>query len=556
MTTLQRTAQHAQEAPVKRVALVLRVSTDRQAANDEGSLKTQLQRLRKHIEYKTAACGEEWVEAGVYELRGVSGKVSMRSKEYQRLFADIQAGRVNTVLCTALERLCRSVKDFLWFFEFLNEHGAEFVCLKQNYDTTSAQGRLFVTIMMALAEFEREQTSERTRDATIARAERGLWNGGRLLGYDADPVKKGSLIPNPQEAVIVQYAFDKYLECGSIVETADAMNRRGYRSKRYTSRRNVYRPGVEFQKTVVQYVLKNPAYVGKKELHKRTKGKQGSQYQIVDAVWPAIVEQEKFTQAQRLMAENGQSNRNGAKPIEHVYCLGKGLLGCGRCGTGMEGESATGRTGKKYFYYRCKSRACGLRVAAEEVEGVVLDRLRLLADDAELLSRLTAETNRRLQQGKPRLERQRAGLEKDLREVKTMADRLLTEWAAMEIHAGRGFLRDKLNDLGQRQADLERGLAEVTNALADLDREAVSTDAVRAALAQAHALFGQLRPHEQRELMQVLLQRVEVNERQIVLEVYAMTDLPDAVRKGSTGEVVRAGPDWLPEQDSNLRHGG
>lgn len=57
----------------------------------------------------------------------------------------------------------------------------EFVCLKQNYDTTSAHGRLFITVVMALAEFEGEQTSERTGDATLARAERGLWNGGHLF---------------------------------------------------------------------------------------------------------------------------------------------------------------------------------------------------------------------------------------------------------------------------------------------------------------------------------------------------------------------------------------
>ena len=53
--------------------------------------------------------------------------------------------------------------------------------------------------MMALAEFERTQTSERNRDATAARAERGLWNGGHLLGYDLDQAKKGNLIPNTQE---------------------------------------------------------------------------------------------------------------------------------------------------------------------------------------------------------------------------------------------------------------------------------------------------------------------------------------------------------------------
>ncbi|MCJ7510637.1 MAG: recombinase family protein [Dehalococcoidia bacterium] len=107
----------------------------------------------------------------------------------------------------------------------------EFVCLKQNYDTTTPQGRLFVTMMMALAEFEREQTSERNREATAARAERGLWNGGRLIGYDLDPSRKGNLIPNPEEVALVNLAFDTYLACGSIAGTATALNRRGRRTK-------------------------------------------------------------------------------------------------------------------------------------------------------------------------------------------------------------------------------------------------------------------------------------------------------------------------------------
>ncbi len=206
MTLLAVRAQKNMEGHVKRVALVMRVSTDRQARSEEGSLKNQLQRLKQHIEYKTKVGGESWHEAGVYELKGISGKNSMRSREFERLFADVRAGRINTILCTALDRICRSVKDFLWFFEFLNEQKAEFVCLKPNYDTTSAQGRLFVTMMMALAQFEREQASERTRDAANASSERGLWNGGRLLGYDVDPNKKSTLIPNPAEAAVVNYA--------------------------------------------------------------------------------------------------------------------------------------------------------------------------------------------------------------------------------------------------------------------------------------------------------------------------------------------------------------
>src|SRR5439155_244738 len=169
----------------KRVGLVVRVSTDRQAANDEGSLKTQLQRLRTHLDYKQAS-GENWTEVAVYELRAISGKHSLQSAELQRLMADIRAGRVNTVCCTALDRVSRSVRDFLEFIAFLAEQDVEFVCLKQQVDTTSPHGKLLLTMLIALAQFEREMTSERTRDAVAARSERGLWNGGRILGLDLD----------------------------------------------------------------------------------------------------------------------------------------------------------------------------------------------------------------------------------------------------------------------------------------------------------------------------------------------------------------------------------
>src|SRR5213592_1713811 len=75
------------------VGIVVRVSTPRQAANDEGSLKTQLQRTRGHIDYKRLF-GEDWREAGVYQLPAVSGKHSLLHPEMMRLRRDIALGRV------------------------------------------------------------------------------------------------------------------------------------------------------------------------------------------------------------------------------------------------------------------------------------------------------------------------------------------------------------------------------------------------------------------------------------------------------------------------------
>jgi Recombinase zinc beta ribbon domain len=246
-----------------------------------------------------------------------------------------------------------------------------------------------------------------------------------------------------------------------------------------------------------------------------------------------------------LMADNGQTHRCGASSVQHVYALSS-LVYCKRCGSKMDGESATGRVGKKYFYYRCSNRECGMRVAAHEVEEAIIDRLHLLAEDPTLLDRLTAQTNQKLQQSRPKLERQRAGLEKELKELKAMADQLVVELVSVEGQPSQALIREKLNELGQRRSDLEQGVAKVQDELASLDREAVDAELVRAALGRVKELFDALKPYEQRELMQLVLQRAEVNEREITLEIYALNEAALPAKVGADGEVVRTRPVWLP----------
>ena len=97
---------------VRYTLLIARVSTPRQAANDEGSMKDQVQRERAYMEYRRT-CGEDWREVDLIELKGISGKDSVRSLEFQALYDQVLEGRANTVLCTALDRVCRSVTDFV-----------------------------------------------------------------------------------------------------------------------------------------------------------------------------------------------------------------------------------------------------------------------------------------------------------------------------------------------------------------------------------------------------------------------------------------------------------
>ena len=128
-------ARNSSESP-RKALLITRVSTSRQAENDEGSLKNQLQRLRGYMDYRIS-CSEEWREVIHIELRAIFGKDSVRSQEFQPLYEEVRTGRVNTVLCPSLDRVCRSVADFLALFEFLSQNGVEFVSLREQFDTAT-----------------------------------------------------------------------------------------------------------------------------------------------------------------------------------------------------------------------------------------------------------------------------------------------------------------------------------------------------------------------------------------------------------------------------------
>src|SRR3989344_5556718 len=95
---------------MKKIALYVRVSTEEQASIQEGSLKSQEQRLREFVETRNAQTTWGTV-AGVFIERGKSGKDTNRP-ELQKLIFGIQQKRYNLVIVTELSRLSRSTRDF------------------------------------------------------------------------------------------------------------------------------------------------------------------------------------------------------------------------------------------------------------------------------------------------------------------------------------------------------------------------------------------------------------------------------------------------------------
>lgn len=93
------------------------------------------------------------------------------------LRAQLRSG--DTVLVTRLDRLGRSTKDLLELIEFFQESAVNLRVLEQNIDTSSAEGRLFFTMVAAFAEFEREIMRARTMDGLAAARARGRRGGRR-----------------------------------------------------------------------------------------------------------------------------------------------------------------------------------------------------------------------------------------------------------------------------------------------------------------------------------------------------------------------------------------
>ena len=153
---------------MKQVALYARVSS-----NDQ-NVATQLLPLRDYCQRMGYAIADEYVDAGY------SGKTDQRPA-FERLLADMRAGKFNAVIVYKLDRIGRSLQHLLTLFAEFTRRKIAFISISQAIDTTSAEGRLFLHMLMTLAQYERELIVSRTM-AGLERAKRQGKRLGRPVG--------------------------------------------------------------------------------------------------------------------------------------------------------------------------------------------------------------------------------------------------------------------------------------------------------------------------------------------------------------------------------------
>ena len=205
----------------------------------------------------------------------------------QALLEEVRAGKVQVVVVYKVDRLSRSIIDFHKMMQEFDKYGCNFVSITQSFDTSNSMGKLTLNMLLSFAQFEREVSAERVRDKIAASKAKGLWMGGTPpLGYD---LKDKQLIPNPQEAELVNLIFTKYLELENMQAVAEWLNQKGYRTKTWTSHSGQLRGGKAFQKSSIQRILTNPVYIGKVAHQAKNKVYAGRHEGIVPkSVWNAV----------------------------------------------------------------------------------------------------------------------------------------------------------------------------------------------------------------------------------------------------------------------------
>lgn len=376
--------------PLSQAALLIgcysRVSTDEQANVIEGSLDNQRHRMQSFLEIKNMQ------EPGWGRLienfidDGYSAKDTNRPA-YERMMKALKSGKINAVMVTELSRLSRNIPDFCDFHKMLENHGAKFFSIKEQFDSSTPAGKMMLYNMINLAQFEREQTSERVAINCHSRAQRGFLNGGpSILGYDKDPAKKATFLVNEKEAEQVRRIFELFIEQRTLSRTIDAITAEGIKPKARDNARNRLVKAGRWTIDSLNFVLKNKAYIAVREVNKVNKGKDQSKlkawqrYGIFPSSWPAIIDEGTFRTASLILEENISRERMRLDTSATRVFAASGLCLCEECGRKLVGQSAHGKKQVHRYYVHSSKKGdtidCSVkRVKAEKIESKLAEYL-------------------------------------------------------------------------------------------------------------------------------------------------------------------------------------
>lgn len=339
----------------KRIGIWIRVSTEDQVTGE--SPKHHEERARAY------AVAKGWEVAEVYKLDAVSGKSVKELPIAQKMISDVKRGHITGLVFSKLARLARNTRELLEFADEFKEHGADLISLQEAIDTSSPAGRLFFTIVAAMAQWEREEISDRVAASVPIRAKLGKSTGGAPpFGYHwVDHV----LVPHPEEAPVRKLVYELFRKHKRKLAVAKILNERGYRTRK----------GHTFKYSTVEWLIRDTSAKGLRIANytdnrgpgnkKRIKPKEEWVHVPIEAIIPETLWDECNRILDESKASHGLTKRKGRKPI-HLF---SGLVFCGKCGENRKLYPQTGWN--KYRCYKCTN-----KIAKDDLEALFVEQLK------------------------------------------------------------------------------------------------------------------------------------------------------------------------------------
>ncbi len=492
----------AEKTVTKRLycAIYTRKSTSEGLDRDFTSLDNQRESAESYINSQKS---EGWILLpDRYDDGGYTGANTERPA-LQKLIADIKEGKINCVVVYKVDRLSRSLLDFVQLLELFEKSGVVFVSVTQSFNTNNSMGRLTLNILLSFAQFEREIISERVKDKMGAARKKGKWCGGRpILGYDLDKVNH-KIVINEKDAKLVREIFDLYLKERSFLSVAKILNEKGYLTKRHPTKSGDH-GGIRFKNTNVHHIVKNVLYTGKVKYNG----------EIYKGMHEAIISEEIFNKVQEISANN-RVRRDYSKTTRNTGILSR-ILRCKACNGIMFHTYTSKKKDRKYRYYVCLNAHkrgydnCPTKsVNAHHIETAIIDSLRKIAADSELRKGALEDVNKHIRQE----------IEAHNKETKVLIEK------ARSLHNKIDNLKETLKAPAENKREMEQELKHLTAKYGEYDclltaarlkemslGQKILTDReLEEALIVKAPIWNTFFPQEQHKALRLMLKEVEYN---------------------------------------------
>lgn len=317
---------NAQVIEHTRVAAYCRVSTD--SEEQLNSYNSQVEHYKQFVQ-----SNPEWTLVDIYADEAISGTQTDKRLDFQRMINDAVEGKIDFIITKSISRFARNTLDTLKYVRLLKEHNIAILFEKENINTLTMNGEMLLVILSSLAQQESESISANVKMGLKMKMKRGELIGFQgCLGYDYDTVEK-TLSINREEAEVVKFIFQRYVEGSGCFVIAKELTRLKYQTKKGNT---------DWHESTVRGIIKNEKYKGDLLLgktftvdpisHRRLDNMGEEEKYYISNHHEPIISEEVFEEAQKILNQRSstRNNKGRGEKFSQKYTFSS-ILYCGFC---------------------------------------------------------------------------------------------------------------------------------------------------------------------------------------------------------------------------------